>query len=90
MSQKTTIAEFKRRMKPGSKWSFLSNYCPTLTERTCTHKQTNMFALTSIKNKEESSWCSWPSKKEATITFENDKICVLIKHDCGWLQYIEN
>jgi len=84
-----SITEFKKRMKVGSQWFFRANWCLSPVQRTCTISQTKNFALTSVRNPQENSYCDFPKKKEAIITMENNKITVKITHDCGWLEYKE-
>jgi len=87
---KKTIAEFKRRMKVGSKWIFTAHYLKEPMERTCTIHQSNSFALTGIRNPKESSWCDWPKKEAVTIDFIDGKMAILIKIDVDiWIKYLE-
>lgn len=95
-----TIADFKRKMKIGSKWKFTSSYLKEgLTiERTCMKSQSNSFALTSLRDKTQNSWCDWPKKKEVVWIHEykNTPIGepkeiyvkgIKIVGDFGWLYY---
>ena len=62
-----SIAEFKRKMIVGSQWVFVSSWSPKPITRTCTISQSNSFALTSVRNPGENSWCDWPKAKEVTF-----------------------
>jgi len=86
----TTIAEFKRRMVPGTKWSFVANWWPEPTIRTCTVNQSNRFALSSVRTPGESSWCDWPKSKQVTFIIDTiypENCGVRIDHEGGFLIY---
>ena len=74
-----TIADFKRKMTVGSKWFFISDYCEGKL-RTCTHSQSNSFALTGVRDKKESSWCDWPKKKDVIFHWVNGKEAISINY----------
>lgn len=96
-----SIADFKRKMIVGSKWKFTSSYLKKgiIVERTCTKSQSNSFALTSLRDKNQSSWCDWPKTKEVVWIHEYKKSelpgkpresyvkGIKIVGDFGWLYY---
>ena len=60
-----SLAEFKRKMTEGSKWTFRAHW--TLwedTERTLTKRQTNAAAFTHPYKKVVDSWIYFPKAKE--------------------------
>jgi hypothetical protein len=87
---KHNLAEFKRRMKVGSKWEFSASWHPEKIIRTCTHAQTNAFALTSPRTKSESSWLDYPPARECIwINNHDGRICLRLEGPYGHLVYRE-
>lgn len=67
------VAEFKRAMTVGSKWSFTDSRHVGETIRECTNSQSKSFALNNhpnAKNKSDGSWLDYPKAKEVTFIQE--------------------
>ena len=85
------VAEFKRAMMVGSRWEFFDSRnagrLPTPTVRTCTHSQSNSFALNNHPNqtdKTKSSWLEYPKAKDFIfihIVNENTQVKILMGDD---------
>lgn len=65
-----TIAEFKRRCKPGSKWLMTNTLTGSQFVREVKRKQTNAVIFYTDEGTE--SWLYWPTRDEST--FENGGI----------------
>lgn len=72
-----TLADFKRAMRIGTKWSAYNHYYNSdMGIRECSIAQTNRFAFKTIKNDGEicNSWCDFP--KASDIEFTNDTVVI--------------
>jgi hypothetical protein len=65
-----TIAEFKRRCKPGSKWLMTNTLTGSQFVREVKRKQTN--AVIFFTDEGTETWLTWPKRDETT--FEGDLI----------------
>ena len=73
---KTTIAEFKRAMQPGTMWRFMAYYLPGPMYRKCTGSNTANFKLEAARPHHAvqglSGFCDWPKTSACTWIMEVD------------------
>ena len=77
---KKTIADFKRKMRPGTYWRFMAYYLPSPVYRKCTGANTANFKLEAVRPEHAiqglSGFCDWPKTREITWVMDDSGLNV--------------